>query len=457
MERLIETALGQAGDFAGAALWRQATAHLSAGVRIGVLGVDPRSVRDAVAALPDTVTPVPLVVHDNADAIAESLLGVHAVIWATPATGPLSATERLTMQDLDSCTPTHRAVVLTRLDVLSQLSDTPQAEHQAIVSRVEALCRNGWVCPQSAQDWLAALLDNRSTLAAECRVRVATVVLTNARVHTDLDLADMDRTHARLQEDVDRLRTQDEAARAEANETARHVLGSLVRHTTALTRNWQAFTRELHAALQHELEKVDQSHLNADVVSAWLAHVLDTWLTQASRKWVQDLATDLEGVANERWLSALHLLITPVTVSGVARTPGWRHRLVVTAALGGGATLAVAGFWTPGLTLVAGGAALAGLRRLRQTSSLEQLTAAAGDALDTVNEEQITALTQQIDKLQDAIHRLEHHDADVHNTALGAAETALQTAKDRHQQRQTTLLAAAELLDARLAAVQESA
>jgi hypothetical protein len=370
MERLIETALGQAGDFAGAALWRQAIAHLSSGVRIGVLGVDPRSVRDAVAALPDTVTAVPLVVHDNADAIAESLLGVHAVVWATPATGPLSATERLAMQDLDSCSPTKRAVVLTRLTLLSHLRDAPEVEQRAIEARVDALCRNGWVCPHSPQDWVEALLNNRSALTAECRVRVAIVVLTNARVHTDLDLADMDRTHARLHDDVNRLRSQDEDARGQANETARHVLGSLVRHTTGLTRRWRAFTTELYTALPTELATVEPGDVHADVVSAWLAHVLDTWLTQASTQWEQDLASDLEGVASKRWLSALHLLNAPVTVSGVARTPGWPHRLLVTGALGGGATLAVAGLWTPGLTLVAGGAALAGLRRLRQTSTV---------------------------------------------------------------------------------------
>ena len=265
MERMIETALGQAGDFAGASLWRQATAQLSSGVRIGVLGIDPRSVRDAVAALPDTVTAVPLVVHDNADAVAESLLGVHAVVWATPATGPLSATERLAMQDLDSFAPTQRAVVLTRLDVISQLSDSPDAEQRAIVERVGALCRDGWVCPSPASAWVTALLANRSALTAECRIRVATVVLTNARVHTDLDLADMDRTHARLQEDVDRLRAQDEDARAQANETARHVLGSLIRHTTALTRKWQAFTAELRAALPSELAGVEPCSLHAEI------------------------------------------------------------------------------------------------------------------------------------------------------------------------------------------------
>lgn len=455
MERMIETALGQAGDFAGAALWRQASEQLSSGVRVAVLGIDPRSVRDAMASLPDTLTPVPLVVQEDADAISETLLGVHAAVWATPATGPLSATERLAMQDLDA--PIQRAVVLTRLDVLSQLSDDPDAEKHAIVSRVDALCQDGWHCPESVQDWTAGLLANRSALVAASRVRLATVVLTNARLHTDLDLADMDRTRARLQEDVDRLRSQDDEARAQASATARHVLGGLVRHTAELTRRWQSFTTELRAALPQELAAVEAGSVDADVVSAWLAHVLDTWLTDASAQWEQDLAADLAGVASERWLSALHLLITPVTLSGVARTPGWRHRLLVTGALGGGATLAVAGFWTPGLTLVAGGAALAGLRRLRQSSSTEQLITAAADALDTVSAEQVAALTQQTELLQDAIQQLEHDEAQVYNAALRAAEAALQDAQEQHRERQAELFATAELLDARLAAVQGSA
>lgn len=457
MERLVETALGQAGDFAGAAQWRRALAHLSAGVRIAVVGVDPRSVRDAVASIPDAITPVPLVFHDNADDIAEALLGVHAAVWATPASGPLSATERMAMQDLDPWMPRERAVLLTRLNVLARLSDTPQSERIAVETRVESLCRDGWTCPHAPREWMDDLLARRSGVAEACRVRVATVVLTSARVHTDLNLADMGRTSARLQDDVDRLRAQDADARAQASETARHVLGSLVRHTTVLTHDWRRFTAELGEALPRELTSIPKDDLTAEVVTTWLGHILDTWLTRASDQWENDLAADLEGVASDPWLSALHLLTIPVTVSGIARTPGWRHRLLVTGALGGGATLAVAGFWTPGLTLVAGGAALAGLRRLQQASTREQLIAATAKALATVADQQQAVLTQQTERLQDAIQQLENHHADMHDDALRAAEAALHDAQAQFEERHAELLANAELLDCRLAEIQESA
>ena len=38
MDRLVETALGQAGDFAGASRWREAAEALGNGLRIAVVG-----------------------------------------------------------------------------------------------------------------------------------------------------------------------------------------------------------------------------------------------------------------------------------------------------------------------------------------------------------------------------------------------------------------------------------
>ena len=102
-ERLIQDALHAAGDPGGAFLWRRVCRDLDGDLRIGIVAREELLAQRVVRALSREVDAelVVLRLEQTADdafspslGAQDRLLGVHALIWATPATAPMAAGER---------------------------------------------------------------------------------------------------------------------------------------------------------------------------------------------------------------------------------------------------------------------------------------------------------------------------------------------------------------------------
>lgn len=452
MDRMIETALGQVGDFAGAALWREAERALNGELRVLVLGTHAPSVAELVSRLGEAAHGQ--VLGDEGPPV-RALAGHHAVLWATAANQPLPQSEREWLDELADLLPP-RAGVATAYDaLLDALSDEPERERAAIAQRLARRVPVPWTAVEAPVRWVEDL-EEQPELRPQARRQLARRLLRDARADADLALAQLVSAHDGAARDA----AQAADALAEAERIAqRHerVLRDAVdgehRHLAAAL---SAFVRELELSLPGELAAVDDLDDMEHILPAWLDEAVSTWLHDACRASAERLALALDGLADPELPTRVQPQAPATAPLPLQTSPSWTHRLAVSGAVGGGLAVAVAGWWGPGLLVATAGATVAALHPLRRGLSGPALHEAAVRALrhtgrdiaQRLERQQQRAVERVADSLQAELLPLrEQLRQCTERTAVLAA---------RRDARQAELLAHQQLLDARLRAVENA-
>jgi len=461
MERSVETALGSAGDFAGAALWRSACRDLGSGLRIAVIGTDPdatarlgKRVRDAGRGTA-LVLPLDPAQADGLLAVEEALVGAHAAVWATPVTAALGETERDAMARVGRLVPFERAVVIADRHVLDRLSDDPEGEWGQIRARLAVVVPPGWavVDPTDLDGWIADLDRRRDGLTRDRRVAVARVLLDDARERTAASLAEsvsaVDRAEALLGEEDAAL----DEARRHGERIAAHVLGTVQSHTESLLVDLRAFLSTLENELPSEVAAVDDVVTVRRALPHWLDHVVDGFVTRRLDAWRVGVLADLGEVRIPEedarraalWPPALHP--APLRANG-----GWARRLAVTAALGGGAALALAGLVVPGVFLASVGLAGSALTREDPDAPRERLIASARAACRRMADDADRLLREQLAQIEAELKTLGDREARAADEARQALRARLVEERAWHRNRARELRQVLDALAVRVEA-----
>ncbi|MEQ1501143.1 MAG: hypothetical protein ABMB14_02885 [Myxococcota bacterium] len=466
-ERLIQEALEDAGDPAGAFLWRRVCRDLDGEVRIAVVsrddGVTSRAIRALGARFP-RIEWIPLRVESAGDALhptlgaVDRLLSVHALVWATPATAPLGAEERAGMTAIvDAGAPSRRVVAVADTDLVAQMTDDPESELAEVVHRARSLSGADWeVLRLDALDgWVDPLCADPIALARERRRAVAQVLLRDARRRADqaVELA------AAEVERVDRLLAAEDAVldaeRRRGQRTAAHLLGAMRRQTERLLMDLRTFLHALEADLAGQIDAVRDLDTVRRTLPHWLHHVVERWMADRLSTWRADVLRDLSELALAASdLERAELLVPALHTAPVRTEAGWGQRLGVTAAVGGGAALLAFGMWIPGLLAVTGGIAWSALgRRAAQATTRRALVDAATEAVRKMGQDADRLLRDQIATLEDDLDRLgEHRAAEVGRARLDQ-RGALDQERTTRAQRLSTLTEVRDGLDRRIAAM----
>lgn len=419
-ERLIQEALEHAGDPAGAFLWRRVCRDLDGDLRVGVCGRDDGTVGRAIRALSDgleRVEWVALRLEGQGEALAptlgavDRLLGVHALLWATPATAPLGAEERAGMTAMvDAGGPSRRAVVLADTGLLAQMSDDPAGEAREVLERARALVGRDWrvLVGDEARRWLEEARAERVELAADRRRTVAALLLRDALQRSADAIAVAAAEVARVDE---LLAAEDQALEAErkrGRRTAAHLLGAMRRQTEQMLVDLRAFLVALEGDLAAQVEAVDDLDVVRRTISHWLAHVVEQWMGGRLASWRAAVLADLAELGLEDGdLDRAELLVPALHPAPVKSEAGWGQRIGITAAVGSGAAMLVFGFWLPGLLALTGGLAWSALgRRAAEASTRRALIEAATDAVRQMSQDAERLLRDQIAALEDELGHL---------------------------------------------------
>lgn len=397
----VEAALLAAGESGAAAIWRTARRDLAGPLRLAVLARDPAVAARFAATLSGDWTVVPREVTPNNLGLLDDLLGVHALIWATPANAPLPAAERALLDTL-STAPGLRAVVITDLALLDRISDDPETEAAEIRARIGRLLPEDWP--------LRTGLDATPDLRAERTAQVATTLIDGALDRMRERSEELAKESAR----IDQLLLAEDAAlehtRKDAARVAAHVLSAMRRHTEQLLVDIRDLLVRVEQDLAAQVHGVDDLDLARRALPHWLQHVIDTALDQGLANWRAAVLADLAELDVDTDASDhAELLLPSLHPPPFTRQTGWGRRLAMTAALGGAALLAAAGLWVP--TLLALGGSFAWSTWARDTdenASRDGLIDAAREALremgrsaEQVLNDQLEAMGDELDELQD--------------------------------------------------------
>ncbi len=419
MEHTIHSVLQEAGDHAGAFLWRRLCRDLQGELRIAVAGRDAATTQRAVASLPrDGATWVSAPIASNQalkPSTQDRLLGTHALIWMTPYATALGTDERASIAALqESGAPSRRAVVLYGAALIDRLSDDPADEREEVRQRVSELMPEGWELLEEADlpAWAAQL---EPTVLAESRHRaIARVLLHDAHRHSHTDRT---RSATALTEAEALLAAEDAAiadARARGRRIGAHMLAAVRHHTEDLLIDLRAFILRLEQDLPEQVAAVDDPERVRRALPHWLDHIVAGWTTDRLGAWRAAVLVDLaevhiaedEAPAPELLTPALH----PAPVHGER---DWSSRLAATAAVGGGAVLLLLGQWIPGLIAVTGGLAWSALSQAsRRQQSDERLVETAIDALRRMGQDADRLLREQVERMESELEALESEQAD---------------------------------------------
>jgi hypothetical protein len=435
-ERLIQEALEEAGDPAGAFLWRRVCRDLDGDLRIGVISRDEavtsRTMRELRAsAFGERVELVPMRLEAEGDMLAptlgavDRLLSVHALVWATPTTAPLGAEERAGMEAVvEAGAPDQRIVLLADEGLLAQMADDPEAELGEVLVRVRALCGEDWPVERVASvgPFVERLGSDRVAITRTRRRAVANVLLRDALARAEHAVAgateEVDRVQGLLQAEDDKL----DAERRRGRRTAAHLLGAMRRQTEHLLMDLRSFLHRLELDLPDQVASVRSVVTLRHTLPHWLHHVVERWMIDRLSSWRAAVLADLSELElAEADLDRAELLVPALHTAPVRSERGWGQRLGVTAAVGGGAALVAFGMWIPGLLAVTTGIAWSALgRQAAQASTRRGLIDAATDAVRQMGQDADRLLRDQIRSLEDELERLGDH------RALDLAQTRLE-------------------------------
>jgi len=469
-ERDIQDALNAAGDPAGAFLWRRVCRDLDGDLRIGVVARDEavagrlmrRIARDRTQLVPLRVEGDPGAEVSPTLGAVDRLLGVHAILWATPADQALGAGERAGVAAMVAAgAPGRRAVVISDLAVLSRMSDTPKAEADAVAERARGLVGGTWevLAEDDVPAWLDGVADDRASLARDQRRAVAALLLREARRQAESAVAAARAEVARADA---LLATEDSAldsARAQGRRVAAHILGAMRRETESLLIDLRAFLLTLETDLPEQAAAIDELDVLRRTLPHWLHHTVETWMLERLAGWRASVIADLAEVRLDRAdLDRAELLVPALHTTPARTDAGWGQRLGVTAAVGGGAALLAFGMWLPGLLAVTGGLAWSALgREAASASTRRALIDAAVDTVRRMGVEAEGLLRDQIETLEDELDQLGEERADAVASARAHDRERIAAQRSARATHAESLQAALDELDRRTAALQGEA
>jgi len=448
----VDAALREADDAGAALIWRRTCRELGSGARVGVgalsaglaartverLGADhPGLGRVALGYDPgDDDGPTPPMVRD-------AFLGVHAVIWATPAAQPFGARERAAVARIIEATGVSRGLVLVvDTHVLDRMSDDPASELASVVERVRAEAPEGWGVATDARARADAQTDECTApfvdavraqvdaLSAERHRAVASLLLGDARQGLS-DLVTRE-AHATARHEA-AVASEDEAllrARKAGERAAAHTLGVLRRRTEELRLDLRAFLRELEADVGPQIEQTPDVESARRALPHWLEHVVQAWLRDRLGAWRAAVREDLRHVTlADEALAHAELLLPALHPAPVPSKGRWRRALGLSAGIGGAAVLAAFQLWIPALIAAGGGVAWSVFDRDSEGARRDQLIERGRDAVRHLGLHADQVLGEQLQRFEDQL------------ASLGAARAA---------RLETERAAARAQLDARL-------
>jgi hypothetical protein len=241
---------------------------------------------------------------------------------------------------------------------------------------------------------------------------VARVLLDEARTRTEAALSEsvaaVDRAEGLLGEEDAAL----EAARRHGERIAAHVLGSVRTHTEALLVDLRAFLVALEGDLPAQIARVPDTSVLRRALPHWLDHVVEEWVGRRLDGWRAGVVADLAEVRIPEedarratlWPPSLHP--APLRSDG-----GWARRLAVTAALGGGAALALVGLVLPGVLVASGGLALSALTQEDPDAPRERLASSARTAVRRMADDAERLLREQLAQIEAELQGLGDREA----------------------------------------------
>ncbi|MBX2803876.1 MAG: hypothetical protein KTR31_39740 [Myxococcales bacterium] len=465
-ERLIQEALQAAGDPSGAFLWRRVCRDLDGDFRVGVVARDEAVVHRLIRGVHEDlqVEWVTLRLEDAQGDLAPSLgaqdrmLGVHALIWATPATAPLGAEERSGMEAVvEAGAPTHRAVAVADLALLQKMSDDPETEAADVMERVQALMGGDWgvVRGDGLAAWVTKARERHTELIVDRRRTVAGLLLKDARKRAQDAVEQADVEVGRVD---DLLSKEDEAlesARRAGQRVAAHILGAMRRETESLLVDLGTFLVELESDIPTQVERVPELERVRRTLPLWLHHVVEEWMEERLVQWRVRVLDDLAEVKLlDDDLDRAQLLVPGLHPPPVRGEENWGQRIGVTATIGGGAAMLLMGFWVPGVLAVTGGIAWSALgRRAAEASNRRALIQAAVDAVRGMGQDADRLLRDQIRALEDQLDQLGEERADLVAADRLQQRSELQAQRVARQERARALHEVLEDLDRRIEAL----
>jgi hypothetical protein len=430
MEREVQRALQDAGDHAGAFLWRRLCRDLDGGLRVTLAARSRVPIRSLEEQLdtPHVVETIAMTDGDDEAAglgIQDRMLGCHAVLWVTPYSTALGSGERERLAELVQLgAPTARAVVLEGAELLARLSDDPDAEGHDVRQRVRSLLGDEWVLLEvdEVAAWLDARAADASGNAKGRRREVARVLLRDAWARASDAHTRAEGLLAAAESQLTAEHAVIDGARQRGRRIAAHMLAAVRAHTESLLVDLRDFLVQLEARVPAEVGTLDDAEQVRRVLPHWLHHVVESWMTDRLGSWRAAVLTDLAEVhVTEDEVPAPDLLAPALHPAHVHGERDWSGRLAATAAVGGGAALLVFGQLLPGLLAITGGIAWSAMsRRARSSENRRLLIESAQAALRQMGQEADGMLRDQLVQIEADLSRVA--DAQAKDTAAARAE-----------------------------------
>ncbi len=427
MQRAIEQALNATGEASAAATWRAVCRVLSGPLFAAVAArrIDAADRLSRKLEADGTRTAVVGLADGSDLGFEEPVLACHVLIFPTPFTGALGAEERAAIERLTPLAPSSRAVVLTGEELLARVSDTPEKEAADVRTRVRALLPEDWALLDEDElpGWLKARQDELVDLASARRTEVASFLMADVRTRTTAAMAtmkeDLAKVDALLADEDEQLAS----VQKHGDRIASHMLSAMRNETEQLLIDLRAFLVQLEKDLPAELESIPDVSVVRHTLPHWLNHVVEQWVSARLAEWRLAVLTDLEGLRLEDSEADHADLLAPALYAAPLRDDsGWTRRLVVSAAVGGGAAMFLVGLWIPAAIAMTGGVLWQTLSgRGSDAATRERLAERAIAALRAMGRDAERLLREQLDQIGAELENLGNERA----TALGSSRADL--------------------------------
>lgn len=418
----VDSVLREADDAAAALIWRRTCRELGSGPRVGVGALSAGLASRVLDRLASPGTGRVALGYDPGEdegetppMVRDAFLGVHAVIWATPAAQPFGARERAAVARILEATGVRRGMVLVvDTHVLERMSDDPAAELESVVERVRAEAPEGFAVTSDAADhaaeigaFLDAVRTDLDALSAARHRAVAALLLGDARQGlADLVTREIEAT-SRHEAAV---ASEDEAlirARKAGERAAAHTLGVLRRRTEELRLDLRAFLRDLEADVGPQVEGTPDVEAARRALPHWLEHVVQGWLRDRLGAWRASVRDDLRHVTlADEALAHAELLLPALHPAPVPSKGRWRRALGLSAGIGGAALLAGFQLWIPALIVAGGGVAWSVFDRDSDNARRDQLIDRGREAVRLLGLDADKVLGEQLQRFEDQLNTL---------------------------------------------------